>query len=214
MNNLIKRSTLTIILFLLLPSLIMSSPWYIYSLFMLSVLLIILLKEWPKLFDYKGLLFWLIMPAYPILPILLVIKLQYLQYTTANLFLVLSVGFHDTGSYIAGKLFGKNKILPLVSPGKTWEGFLGGVIICFLMSIYFFYYFNINLSTFYVFILSLTVCMVSLCGDLFESLLKRRAGIKDTGDFLLGHGGLLDRCDSMLFVAFLIYLIKDYFKCF
>lgn len=210
MSDFAKRSIITAILFLIVPIIILYLPWYAYASLLLVVLLIILFTEWPKLFDYKKSPFWLIMPIYPILPIFLLIKMQHDGYYLANLFAFLSVGFHDTGSYIFGKLFGKHKLLPKISPGKTWEGFIGGVFSVYLMSFIFYKIFSINIGPI-KYILPILISTISLCGDLFESYLKRRVNLKDTSSFLPGHGGLLDRCDSILFLAFFIYLIKDLF---
>jgi len=125
--------------------------------------------------------------------------------------LVISIASHDTGAYIVGNLIGRHKICPQISPGKTWEGFLGGTLAttCALGVITYFYGHSASWS-----IIITASCMLSvaaLAGDLFESALKRRAGIKDSGSLLPGHGGLLDRFDGILFGAYLMYICRTFF---
>ena len=104
----------------------------------------------------------------------------------------------DIGAYFTGKKFGKRKLAPAISPGKTWEG-VAGAAICMLI-----YAFALNQVGGIFTALSLPVLMLllvlSVTGDLFESLMKRQAGIKDSSQLLPGHGGVLDRIDSQLSV--------------
>ena len=118
----------------------------------------------------------------------------------------------DTGAYFAGRRFGKRKLAPKVSPGKTVEGFIGGISVAIAISIitYMFNMFNMTFSTF--FISSLLAVLVSVLGDLTESMFKREAGIKDSGYIIPGHGGILDRIDSLtaavpVFSALTFYLL-------
>lgn len=123
------------------------------------------------------------------------------------LLFMVAVWIADSAAYFAGKKFGKHKLAPMISPGKTWEGVLGawlavtvyGVALCYLT--------HQN----YWFILMLWgVTVISIMGDLLESLFKRQAGVKDSGSLLPGHGGILDRIDgltsSMPLITFLITL--------
>lgn len=113
----------------------------------------------------------------------------------------------DTGAYFAGRALGKNKLAVKVSPGKTWEGFAGGLLLASVIAISAAWYLGLGQETGLKFILlSVVVSLVSVIGDLFESILKRERGVKDSGTLLPGHGGLLDRLDSVvaalpLFVA-------------
>ncbi|WP_354624132.1 phosphatidate cytidylyltransferase [Psychromonas sp. MME2] len=104
----------------------------------------------------------------------------------------------DTGAYFVGKKFGKHKLAPNVSPGKTREGFFGGLcssmLVAFLASLYFAIP-NDKMVIFFV--AALITNIVSALGDLNESILKREAGLKDSGNLLPGHGGILDRIDSL-----------------
>lgn len=115
----------------------------------------------------------------------------------------------DIGSYVAGMLWGKHKLAPSISPGKTWEGVCGGwaMTTCLLLTIFSLYK---PLSACLLLVActaSLIVTAVGLSGDLYISCLKRRARIKDTGTCLPGHGGLLDRYDGTIAVVWLLWLI-------
>lgn len=103
----------------------------------------------------------------------------------------------DTGAYFTGKAFGKRKLAPKVSPGKTWEGVVGGVAVAaiFLATIL---YFTVAHSIYWALALAIPTALVSVLGDLFESMLKRYRGIKDSGNLLPGHGGILDRVDGLV----------------
>ena len=113
----------------------------------------------------------------------------------------------DSAAYFAGRAFGKNKLAPTISPGKTREGALGALVGTALYAAVFGAFNEVLVSDFSAFILlSIVTVLFSICGDLFESLAKRKRGIKDSGSILPGHGGILDRVDSLLCAA-PIYLI-------
>lgn len=105
----------------------------------------------------------------------------------------------DSGAYFAGRKFGKHKLAPKVSPGKTWEGVLGGLVTAAVLAWVFLQFTQINgalpLSQFIL--LSVATVAISIVGDLTESMFKREAGIKDSSQLIPGHGGLLDRIDSL-----------------
>lgn len=103
----------------------------------------------------------------------------------------------DSGAYMFGKLFGKNKLAPKVSPGKTWEGFIGGLITSALISWGFGLYAPLAVVPTTLLVCSIVAALVSVLGDLTESMFKREAGIKDSGHLIPGHGGILDRIDSL-----------------
>ena len=115
------------------------------------------------------------------------------------LFLILLIWFADSGAYFAGRAFGKNKLIPNVSPGKTWEGVAGALVTTFVVTLVAIKLLNISSSHSLVFILITFVTVVySIVGDLSESMFKRMANIKDSGHILPGHGGILDRIDSLM----------------
>ncbi len=118
---------------------------------------------------------------------------------TLMLFLVILVVAADVGAYFSGRRFGRNKLAPRVSPGKTWEGVIGGFIGATVIAVIGVFWFDVPAAPFIV--LSLVAVMASIVGDLTESLFKRHAGVKDSGSLLPGHGGVLDRVDSMTAAA-------------
>ena len=115
------------------------------------------------------------------------------------LYLIFLVAITDSGAYFTGKAFGKNKLAPELSPGKTREGVFGGVAGALVWSILGAWFFDIPaIDWLYFILLSLVVAFMSVSGDLFESLIKREAGMKDSGNILPGHGGILDRVDGLV----------------
>ncbi len=118
----------------------------------------------------------------------------------AWLFYALSlVWVADIGAYFSGKNFGKHKLAPAISPGKTKEGLYGAVIATSLYTIAAGFYFELTIEqSVLLILLSVVLTLVSVSGDLYISFLKREIGLKDTGNILPGHGGILDRIDSVL----------------
>ncbi len=113
------------------------------------------------------------------------------------LYVMLLVWGADSGAYLFGKLFGKHKLAPKVSPGKTWEGLIGGLLTSALISWLFGRYVPLNVVPATLLICSVIAALASVLGDLTESMFKREAGIKDSGSLIPGHGGILDRIDSL-----------------
>lgn len=132
------------------------------------------------------------------------VSLVYLCYRTSGaqvfiLYVVLIVAAADIGAYFSGRQWGKNKLAPTVSPGKSWEGVVGGLLLVTLVAYSFFTIAElpgVDLLPFIV--VSQLMAAASVVGDLFESMLKRYAGIKDSGSLLPGHGGVLDRIDGLV----------------
>ena len=118
------------------------------------------------------------------------------------LYLVLLVGAADTGAYFAGRQFGRSKLAPEISPGKTREGLFGALFLVIPVGLLGAWLFGLVAMDALVFgLLSIVVALVSVAGDLQESVLKREAGAKDSGTLLPGHGGVLDRIDSLTAAA-------------
>lgn len=115
-------------------------------------------------------------------------------------FTVACTFLNDTGAYFTGLRLGKRKLAPDISPGKTVEGTIGGIIACILTGIIVNYGFGSPLNSDWTILFSLLIAVSAVFGDLVESAIKRGAGIKDTGDIVPGHGGVLDRFDSLIFV--------------
>ncbi|MEX0672311.1 MAG: phosphatidate cytidylyltransferase [Candidatus Babeliales bacterium] len=183
-------------------------PPIYFSLLLLITLGIILIFEWPNFFTPSSLPFWLLMPFYPVAPFLCLIEIN--QTNQPLIFLMLAMVFcFDTGAYLAGNIFGVHKLWPTISPGKTWEGFFGGyccALITFLLLDAGYLHFSFSLP--FAALLTGITCIFSTAGDLFESWLKRKAGIKDSGNLLPAHGGFLDRFDGLLFVAVLFSILQ------
>ena len=137
----------------------------------------------PFLYPVSGILFFLVL---------------YADYgIQAMLWLLVTVAITDTGAYFTGKAIGKTKFSD-TSPNKTLEGVFGGIIIATILGTYI----GLYIAPFWVaFIVTFVTATASVFGDLFESHLKREAGVKDSGDILPGHGGILDRIDGYLFGA-------------
>ncbi len=112
---------------------------------------------------------------------------------------------NDTFAYLSGRAFGKTKLAPSISPKKTWEGFAGGLLGVY--AVLFLFKENLPSNQWWeLAILAILLSSGSTVGDLLESKIKRKAGVKDSGNIMPGHGGMLDRLDSYLFVAPLFYL--------
>jgi phosphatidate cytidylyltransferase len=124
--------------------------------------------------------------------------------------LLLLIWANDSGAYIFGITLGKHRLFERHSPKKSWEGFLGGIVISSLMALILSSYVHI-LEPMHWLALAIVVGIVGTLGDLVESMLKRSLNIKDSGSFLPGHGGLLDRFDSLIFAAPLVYIYVTYF---
>jgi phosphatidate cytidylyltransferase len=140
---------------------------------------------------------------YPTAPFLFLFALYKGFGMDAMIWLVIIVALTDTGAYFTGKAIGKTPFAP-VSPKKTWEGVLGGVTIATIAGALYGISF---VSPVLAVLISLLVAFVSVYGDLFESYLKRKAGVKDSGNVLPGHGGVLDRVDGYLFAGVLMVVL-------
>jgi phosphatidate cytidylyltransferase len=126
------------------------------------------------------------------------------------LFVFILTWSSDTFAYLAGKAFGKHKLFERVSPGKTWEGFAGGLLGTVLVAWIYAYVQDLDMR--FVYILAPAAHIAGTLGDLSESLLKRNLGVKDSGQVIPGHGGILDRLDAMLFVIPVTWFLLQFFQ--
>jgi len=111
----------------------------------------------------------------------------------------------DTAAFFIGRTWGKHRLAPHISPGKTWEGAIGGVLGAIIVSLVLVIPLNLPLSYGQAIFLSLVVSIFGQLGDLAESLFKRNMGVKESGKLLPGHGGALDRTDSLVFAGVVVY---------
>jgi phosphatidate cytidylyltransferase len=132
------------------------------------------------------------------------------------LYLIVVVKSTDIGAYFTGCYLGKHKLIPRISPAKTWEGCIGGVLFAMLISVVYYHTQTHRMGTldfklYDALILGLILSISGVVGDLIESLLKRASGVKDSGAIIQGMGGLLDVVDSLLFAAPLLYVYVLFF---
>ena len=129
------------------------------------------------------------------------------------LYFILVTKFSDTGAYAIGSLIGRHKMIPRISPAKTWEGFGGAIVVATGASLAFSHFFGAKMpgmTPLHAVILGVILSSTAVIGDLIESLFKREAGVKDSGNFFPGIGGILDLLDSLLFNAPIMYLYLRY----
>jgi phosphatidate cytidylyltransferase len=133
------------------------------------------------------------------------------------IFLAIFTSFgSDSAAYFIGKAFGKHKLAPSISPAKTWEGAIGGLLGAMAASLLFLINTPLKVSNYLnwwqLIIVALLVSIFGQLGDLVESLFKRNTGAKDSGNIFPGHGGMLDRIDSLVFAVIVVYYIAVIFK--
>lgn len=200
MNTHLKRFLTGLFLLLAGWVLWVFTPPLVLSLVISAIIGSILVLEWPAFH------LWWLTPIYPVAPFFLLIALNQSCYREVLLFLSLITFAHDTGAYLVGTWMGKHRITP-ISPKKSWEGFAGGYCFSFVAAVFVCYYTNVQTFSAIPFLV-LLYNFAALGGDLFESYLKRRVGLKDSGNVLPGHGGLLDRFDSLLAVIVVFYCLR------
>jgi phosphatidate cytidylyltransferase len=211
-NELVKRTITGISIGIIVGSIYLYLPPIFFSLFLCILLALILLYEMPRLLDYTKWYSWLFSLLYPITPFCMLILLNSTTEYHFLVFLIFILTFaNDVGAYFMGKYCGKHKLCPRISPKKTWEGFFGGTTFVFLIIIILLFFKQCTIKIVSALFFSILVAFIATIGDLFESWLKRKAGVKDSGDLLPGHGGLLDRFDSILAVAIVVYFCRSYF---
>ena len=131
-------------------------------------------------------------------------RMEGLHYILYALFVIWAT---DTGAYFFGRAFGKRKLWPTISPNKTIEGAIGGLVSAGVVGYVFHLVYPFDTSVFIILVVTILVSIVGQIGDLVESAYKRHYNVKDSGQILPGHGGILDRLDSLLFVVPFLHLI-------
>ncbi len=150
--------------------------------------------------------------TYLILPFFFLMKLPFINgnyHSNIIIAIIIIIWTNDSFAYLVGKNFGKNKLFEKVSPKKTIEGFIGGLIFAIIAGLIISKYVTIFSTTNWI-IIAIIVSIFGTLGDLVESKFKRQANIKDSGNIMPGHGGLLDRLDSLFFLAPFVYLFIHY----
>ena len=143
---------------------------------------------------------------YICLPLYLLMALKEFPKGNGWIFFILTVVFSgDTGAFYGGRFFGRHKLYPSISPGKTWEGSVGGLLASILAALPFFLFTHLSESVLTLIGLATCLSLAGQVGDLAESMVKRVHGVKDSGNILPGHGGVLDRIDGLLFAMPVLY---------
>ncbi len=127
-----------------------------------------------------------------------------------GIFLLVNIWVNDSFAYFCGRLFGKRRLAPKISPKKSVEGFIGGMVFAVIASVIYFNLYSF-LPVYHLIILSIIISIFGPVGDLFESVIKREFGVKDSSNLIPGHGGILDRFDSFLFTIPFYYLYIKFF---
>lgn len=182
-----------------------SKVWLFIPLFSL-VFILSLFQKSKQPFNDIG--YTLVGIIYACIPFLFFVALGFISGTFNH---YIPLGFliilwaNDTGAYLSGRSFGKRKLFERISPNKTWEGFIGGVLFAMLIALNLEQYFG-SLQKWEWVTVAAIIGVFGTLGDLVESMLKRSLGVKDSGSILPGHGGLLDRFDGLLIAAPLVFL--------
>lgn len=197
--------------------------WYFGEIMMVPLIGIVLLffigSAISELFrkttrPFENISITLIATLYIVLPFVLlnvysfehVLEVETLIWPPLSIFIL--IWCNDTFAYLTGRLLGKHKLFERISPKKTWEGFIGGLLFAVLAGVllaYFLEWSYIKMITY-----GIVVGAIGTAGDLVESMLKRNVGIKDSGNILPGHGGILDRFDAVLFVVPVVFFLEKF----
>lgn len=178
----------------------------LFSLLLCGVLIEILIFEWPRLVPlFSG--YTLLYPILPFATLLWLVNSYHATDIYLPLYPFMVAWTADTCGYVVGKLIGNHKIYPSISPGKSWEGLTGSIVGVFIMNLLILPRITKLSSSFvatnitFMVIFSAIMASIALLGGFLMSYLKRKNHLKDAGDLLPGHGGFLDRFDSVLFVT-------------
>ena len=213
MSELVKRTLFGALYVAVVVASILWLPWYVFA--ALSVIVVVLsMREFWILAKPQGALgslnwgltalWWIILPF-------VLMNQMLMDHQMLLLALFVLVWTNDTGAYCVGTLTaklpgGNHKMAPKTSPKKSWEGLFGGILFT-LIAGYIFALYVPTYAWWQWLLIALIIAVFGTLGDLFESKIKRRAGVKDSGVFLPGHGGALDRFDSVLLASLALYVL-------
>ncbi len=192
-NNLISRILISSLFFITYFLICFLKFEYIFYL-ILIIYFVIFIEIFNNFKNYK-----LLITSYLLISIFFLFEIDFKNdnYTKFNLMVICVISF-DIFSYFLGTFLGKNKILYKISPNKTLEGLVGGIILSLLITIFYSYIVNINYDL-NLFIFILIIIFSSFIGDIIESIFKRLNNLKNSSNYLPGHGGFFDRFDSFVF---------------
>lgn len=212
MNNLLMRALTGAIYLIIFWGIFLWAPSIYFSALIALFGLIIFIGEWKNFYNPRTPLFWFSFMLYPTVPMLAIIHLNQIPQFHFVLAISFVVAFcYDICAYIIGISLGTHKLLPRISPNKTWEGLVGGCIGALAGVYLLLYAHNGKWAQSGTIVAVLLLCASACAGDLFESYLKRRTGIKDASGLMPGHGGLLDRLDSILGTGLCAWCARDLF---
>lgn len=212
MKNLIERTFFGALYVAVMVYSIVWAPLYVFEILSVILAALAIREFWilAKPTGTNGIINWCVTAlGWIIMPFLVMNTLMY-NHRVILLAMFVFVWVNDTGAYCVGTLTaklpgGNHKMAPVISPKKSWEGLFGGIFFT-LVAGYIFSIYATDYSWWNWLLIALLVSVCGTLGDLFESKIKRRAGVKDSGVFLPGHGGVLDRFDSVLFAAWAIWI--------
>ncbi len=216
-----KLSVPSMLFSVALPMLITTSYWQILIAIYVIILFAVLLKFNTEI-SFPDIAFDLVTTSLISFGLSTIIILCNTNIELASFYIVLALALPwmaDGGAYFVGSAMGKKKLCPNISPKKTVEGAIGGIIIGTFTPILviiifqtFFFHFDIEVNFFAMAFMGLIATITSIIGDLSFSLIKRSCQVKDYGTIIPGHGGILDRCDSVIFSAPVIFIFVNYFS--
>ncbi len=201
-----KRFVTSLAIILLASTVLLSGGWLLIIAIMATAALMD--REWANLTPKNSPIWELFGIVYITLPCIAALALRDLSLAAVLYPIALTIAT-DIGAYATGRTIGGPKIAPAISPNKTWAGLIGGIVAAIFVSLFMKQFVPLPETMMVAVIIGLIAALLAQLGDFFESWLKRKQGLKDSGTLLPGHGGLLDRLDGYILVmpAYLIYLI-------
>lgn len=184
--------------------------WLVYTIFPMLFAVVAVVQLWYHSEQpFRDAAYTMVPMLYAALPLGLMPWLH-VNYNVLVMVLIM-VWMNDNGAYMGGSLYGKHKMWARHSPGKTWEGTITGVVITLLVAVFVGPLFNAGIAWYHWLALGLICSVIDTLGDLVESMLKRSVDMKDSGSIMPGHGGFLDRFDSLLIATPCVYVYLTFF---